>query len=124
MTHSARSKALGAYGERLAEQFLRDAGLQVLDRNWRCSQGEIDIVARDGECLVVCEVKTRASTAFGSPIEQITAVKAARLRRLAGAWVAEHPELAALSPLTRIDVIGVAIRRYGPAAIEHLAGVA
>ena len=51
-------------------------------------------------------------------------MKAARLRRLAGAWVAEHPELAALSPLTRIDVIGVAIRRYGPAAIEHLAGVA
>ena len=55
----------------------------VLDRNWRCAHGEIDIVARDGDCLVVCEVKTRRATAFGEPVEAVTRRKAARLRRLA-----------------------------------------
>ena len=64
--------------------------MQVLDRNWRCEHGEIDLVALDGDCLVVCEVKTRRSTAFGEPVEAVTWRKAARLRRLAAAWLAAH----------------------------------
>ncbi len=79
--------AVGRYGERVAERFLVDSGLVILERNWRCSLGEIDIVARDGDCLVVCEVKTRSSTAYGHSLEAVSWRKAARLRRLAMAWV-------------------------------------
>ena len=75
---------LGTYGEHLAAQHLVRAGMVVLDRNWRGVGGELDLVLRDGRTLVICEVKTRSSTAFGSPLEGVTATKAARLRRLAG----------------------------------------
>ena len=77
--HTARG--LGSYGERMAARYLTDRGLDVLDQNWRCDLGEIDIVARDGGCLVVCEVKTRRSTTFGQPIEAVDHRKLARLRR-------------------------------------------
>ena len=58
---------LGVHGERIAAAFLTDSGLRLLDRNWRCRDGELDIVARDGEALVFCEVKTRTATGFGHP---------------------------------------------------------
>ena len=114
--------ALGAYGERLAADHLRAAGLTVLECNWRCPLGELDIVARDGEVLVVCEVKTRSSTRYGHPLEAVTAEKAARLRRLAAAWIVErrvHPAD------VRVDLVGVVRGRGGgPAAVEHVRGVA
>lgn len=114
--------ALGAYGERLAADHLRAAGMTVLECNWRCRLGELDIVARDGDVLVVCEVKTRSSTRFGHPLEAVTAAKAARLRRLAAAWIAErrvHPAD------VRVDLVGVVRSRGGgPAAVEHVRGVA
>jgi putative endonuclease len=97
-----------------------EQGFQVLDRNWRCELGEIDIVARDGDCLVVCEVKTRRSTACGHPAEAVTADKASRLRRLAARWLAEsgvHP------PQVRIDVVAVLRPPTGPALVEHLRAV-
>jgi putative endonuclease len=119
MPHRVAS-AVGAYGERLAARYLADAGLEVVDRNWRCAQGEIDIVALDGSCLVVCEVKTRRSLHFGSPVEGVTWRKAARLRRLAACWLAEH-EVPAQD--VRVDVIGVLRPRRGPAQIEHLVAV-
>jgi len=75
---STRRQALGAYGERLAARHLVEQGLVVLDRNWRCPTGEIDLVLRDGDVLVVCEVKTRTSSVCGSPHEAITPVKLAR----------------------------------------------
>ena len=112
--------AVGAYGERLATRYLTEAGLEVVDRNWRCDQGEIDIVALDGDCLVVCEVKTRRSLEFGSPVEAVTWRKAARLRRLAACWLAEHDT--AVQDV-RIDVIGVLRPRHGRAVVEHLVGV-
>ena len=90
MPHKVASE-VGAYGERLAARYLAEAGLEVLDRNWRCAQGEVDIVALDGDCLVVCEVKTRRGQGFGDPVEAVTWRKAARLRRLAACWLAEHP---------------------------------
>ena len=62
----------------------------MLDRNWRCSIGEIDIVARRGGLLVVVEVKTRRTDAFGVPALAVTPVKQRRLRRLAASWLAEH----------------------------------
>jgi putative endonuclease len=111
---------LGQYGENVAVAHLRGAGLTILDRNWRCDIGEIDIVARDGDVLVVCEVKTRSSTGFGAPLEGVTARKAARLRRLAARWVHEqrvHP------PDIRIDLVGVLQTGRGAAEVEHVRGV-
>lgn len=102
----AQRKALGDYGERLAGRELERRGLEVLDRNWRCAQGEIDIVARHGGALVVCEVKTRTSDRYGAPVEAVTARKAARLHRLGFAWAKAHQ--VAYEQL-RIDVVAVLI---------------
>ena len=117
------ANAVGAYGERLAARYVVESGMQILDRNWRCDQGEVDIVAMDGTCLVIVEVKTRRSLAFGSPVEAVSAVKAARLRRLAGCWLADHRSLAGSVADIRIDVIGVLRPPHGPAQIEHLVSV-
>lgn len=120
LSHKVAS-AIGAYGERLACEYLVGLGYEVIERNWRCDEGELDIVARDGETLVFCEVKTRRSLEFGSPIEGVTPVKAARVRRLAGRWLQVHKLRA---PDVRVDVVGVLRPPSGPAQIEHLVGVA
>jgi putative endonuclease len=113
--------AVGQYGEEIAAEFLRDAGFAILERNWRCEFGEIDIVARDGGALVICEVKTRRGLDFGSPLEAVTYDKLRRLRRLAGQWLREHD---LRPPVVRIDVIGVVRPRTGPVQVEHVRGVA
>ena len=113
----AAKDVLGRRGERLAEEFLTDAGLVILDRNWRCPQGEIDLVARDGDELVFVEVKTRTSAAFGHPLEAITAPKFARLKRLAAAWCAEHQTRARG---IRLDAVAVLAPPAGEPVIEHL----
>jgi putative endonuclease len=118
------ANAVGAYGERLAARYLTEVGMTILDRNWRCDQGEIDIVAMDDACLVIVEVKTRRSLSFGSPVEAVTAVKAARLRRLAGCWIADHRSLIDSVADVRIDVIGILRPTRGPAQVEHLVAVA
>ena len=109
--------ALGSYGERVAVRALTDAGLQVLDRNWRCRDGELDVIARDGDALVFCEVKTRTGTGFGHPAEAVTAVKRRRLRLLARAWLAAHDEH---EPDLRFEVVGVHVPASGPARVTHL----
>ena len=73
MTTSRQRMATGGFGEASAARHLVEQGMVVLDRNWRCEQGEIDLVLRDGEVLVFCEVKTRASAAYGTPLEAVTA---------------------------------------------------
>jgi putative endonuclease len=113
--------AVGRYGEDVAVRHLTAEGLVVLGRNWRCPQGEIDVVARDGDTLVFCEVKTRRSLRFGSPLEGVTAAKAARLRRLAVRYL----EAAGCSGVpVRIDLVGVLVRPRGAPAVEHVRGVA
>jgi len=112
----AAKDELGARGERLAERHLLRTGMTLLDRNWRCPQGEIDLVLRDGDEVVFVEVKTRSSVAFGHPLEAITAAKLARLRRLAGAWCEAHPGAGRI----RIDAVAVSAPRDLPAVIEHL----
>jgi putative endonuclease len=112
-------QAVGAYGERRAVEHLIDAGMVLLDRNWRCRQGEIDIVARDGDVLVFCEVKTRRGDGYGTPAEAVVATKARRLRRLAAQWLADHPVRPAE---VRFDVISVLPQRRGPARVEHTRG--
>lgn len=115
------TRALGEYGERVAARYLTEQGMQVLDRNWRCEVGEIDIVALDRGCLVVCEVKTRRSLAFGAAVEAVVPAKAARLRRLAGCWREAHPGVRATD--LRIDVVGVFRPRSGAAEVTHVRAV-
>lgn len=114
---TAAGQAVGAYGERCAVRHLVEAGLRVVARNWRCAHGEIDIIARDGDVLAFCEVKTRRSDAFGTPAEAVVGRKARRLRRLAAEWLrttGEHAEQ------IRFDVIEVYPARSGAARVEHL----
>jgi putative endonuclease len=80
-------RRLGADGEAMAEAWYRAQGYEVLARNWRCREGEIDLIVARKRLVVVCEVKTRTSDAFGVPAEAITATKRQRLRRLAAAWL-------------------------------------
>jgi putative endonuclease len=115
-----RNRALGVFGEAYAARHLVAQGMVLLERNWRCPAGEIDLVLRDGKVLVVCEVKTRTSTAYGSPLEGVTARKAARLRRLAAHWLAEHQ----LHPdEVRIDLVGVLVPRGRSPQLDHVRGV-
>ena len=111
--------SVGKYGEDLAARHFVGAGMVVLARNWRCAAGEIDIVARDGTALVIAEVKTRTSTAFGRPVEAVTGRKADKLRELALMWLREHPHRGAV----RFDVVGVLLPKSGSAQLEHLRGV-
>src|SRR5258707_9567601 len=96
--------AVGQYGEELAARYLAKAGFAILERNWRCELGEIDIVAREGAALVVCEVKTRPGLNYGSPLESVTYRKLPTLRRLVGRWLQAHHVTPAEA---RIGVIGV-----------------
>jgi len=119
-TGTTAKQALGAYGEELAARRLVDDGLVLLDRNWRCDEGEIDLVLREGSVLVVCEVKTRSSVAFGTPHEAITAAKVDRMRRLAECWVRAHDLRA---PDVRLDLVAVLRPRRGASVLEHVRGI-
>ncbi len=110
---------VGAYGERVAVRLLRDRGMTVLDRNWRCPGGELDIVARHADAIVFCEVKTRRGDAFGEPAEAVGPAKRRRLRALAAAWLAAHPEQRGD---VRFDVVSVRPQKRGRALVEHLSG--
>ncbi|MFG6445428.1 YraN family protein [Microbacterium sp. P07] len=110
---------LGRAGEQRAAEHLAANGYQVIDRNWRCAQGEVDIVATMPGMLVVVEVKTRRSVAFGHPLEAIDARKATRLWRLAAAWIAAHPQEARGRRL-RLDAIAVIGSEPATADLEHL----
>ncbi|MET7381981.1 YraN family protein [Streptomyces sp. NPDC005526] len=114
--------ALGRYGEQLAARRLAGSGMTVLARNWRCGRtGEIDIVARDGDALVVCEVKTRRAGPFGRPMAAITPQKAERLRSLAERWIQTHG--GAPPGGVRIDLVGIVLPRRGAPVVEHARGV-
>jgi putative endonuclease len=120
MTTAAQRTALGAYGERVAATHLTQLGMVVLDRNWRCDQGELDLVLRDGEVLVACEVKTRSSEVGGSPHEAVDAIKLDRLHRLLWRWCEEHD----VRPgHTRVDLVGVRRSRRGSAQVDHVQGL-
>jgi len=109
--------AVGRYGEDVAARHLTDAGLQILTRNWRCPEGEIDIVAIERRALVFCEVKTRSSDRFGVPAEAVTRRKADQLRRLAYLYLQQHP---AGGVEVRFDVVSVTRSVAGAAVVEHV----
>jgi putative endonuclease len=123
---SAQRGALGKFGEEVAVRHLLAAGLTVVARNWRCREGEVDIVALDGDILVMCEVKTRRGLGFGTPLEAVTPAKAARLRRLACRWLADQRagadgDFGAYAEV-RFDVVSVVRPLTGPTSVEHVRG--
>jgi putative endonuclease len=116
---SLATNSVGAYGERVAVRYLVDQGMVLLDRNWRCAVGEIDMIMKDGPAVVFVEVKTRRSTEFGTPAEALIPRKVSRMRRIAGVWLAESR----LRPSdVRFDVVSVRPRRSGAAHVEHVRG--
>ena len=116
----ARKDDLGRQGEGWAADFLVNDGYEVIDRNWRCAEGEIDLIVQRGGEVVFVEVKTRSSLCFGHPFEAITPAKLGRLRRLAGAWCEQSDQWPAR---IRVDVIAVVSVPGAEPVIEHLIGV-
>lgn len=113
-------RTLGAYGEDRAVEWLTARGYRLVERNWRCARGEVDVIAWHGQTLVFVEVKTRAGTGTGHPFEAITATKTARLRQLVPLWFAAHPDTHAAA--VRLDAVAVHVAgdRFG---VEHLTGI-
>lgn len=142
----AKKDGVGRYGERVAVRHVVSRGWQVLDTNWRGKDGELDIVALDGDVLVVIEVKTRSGHGFGHPAEAVTPRKLARIKRLTGQWLTVFRERLAAARLAeeampgsavpvlpdvrtrfgaiRIDVVAVTLQEQGHAVVEHLESVA
>ncbi|MBK8446576.1 MAG: YraN family protein [Micropruina sp.] len=115
--------AVGRAGEVAAVQHLVQQGWNIVERNWRCSLGEVDIIAQTPEpdpVLVFCEVKCRTGLGYGDPLEAITWRKLARLRQLALTWLGEQPQWV---PRYRIDAIGVLLNRSGRPQVTHVEGV-
>ena len=112
--------ALGREGEQAAVEYLEGCGFRILDRNWRCADGELDIVAVERRVFVVCEVKTRSGLGYGTPLEAVTREKQQRLRRLAIAWLTAH---GIRFEQVRVDVVGLVAARSGGFTIEHVRGV-
>jgi putative endonuclease len=110
---------LGRRGEQLAATHLQKLGFVVLSKNWRCREGELDLVVTDGRTLVVCEVKTRAGTNFGDPAEAITADKVARIRRITARWLSTFR--VGWCPI-RFDVIAVYAPPGGEVRLRHIPG--
>jgi putative endonuclease len=115
----ARKDILGRQGEDLAAAYLVAHGYRILARNWRCPEGEVDVIARHEGTVVIVEVKTRTSLSYGHPLEAITAGKLARLRRLAACWCRSQETQGPV----RIDGIGILFPPDGPARVEHVEGV-
>lgn len=117
-------RALGAWGEQVACRHVEELGWQVLDRNWRCSAGELDLVAHDPRTgtLVFIEVKTRAGEGFGQPLEAVTRSKQRKLRELALHWLRDHDEHPHAARV-RIDAIGVLKRGERTPRVDHAIGV-
>ena len=142
----AKKDGVGRYGERVALRHVVSRGWQVLDTNWRGNDGELDIVALDGDVLVVVEVKTRSGHGFGHPAEAVTPRKLARIKRLTGQWLTVFRERLAAARLAeealpgspvpvlpdqrtrfgaiRIDVVAVTLQQQGRAVVEHIESVA
>jgi len=109
-------KKLGDRGEDAAAAYLERAGMTIVERNWRCSIGEIDIVALEGTTLVLCEVKTRRTASKGSPEDAVTPAKQRRYARLANAYVAYG---GLTETLVRFDVIALLVISEDRALLRH-----
>ena len=121
MTTAQQRQAMGAFGEKVAARHLtEERGMTLLERNWRCRAGEVDLLLRDGDTLVVCEVKTRRGTHYGEPLEAVTPEKYQRLHTIASFWMewtgVQFPDV-------RIDLVGIDLSKPTAERITHVAGV-
>lgn len=116
----ARSqRSLARQGEQLAAEYFEQRGCTVLARNWRCREGELDIVGYDGRTLIVCEVKTRSGLRCGTPAESITPGKMARIRRAASKWLSTF----GVPPgPVRFDVVSVFMPPGQRPRLRHIPG--
>lgn len=125
MTTRRTRNEIGATGEDLAALELRNQGMEILDRNWSCRWGELDVVALDRtdgvRTAVFCEVKCRTGRNYGDPLESITYEKLRRLRRLAAEWLSQHAGLSI--DAVRLDAIGVLLRRDQQPVLVHVTGI-
>jgi putative endonuclease len=110
-------RSIGESGEDIAAAYLQGLGFRILTRNYRKRFGEIDIVAEEGDALVFVEVKTRTSTAFGSPLEAVDIRKQRRMARAALDYLGSRKQHGRSA---RFDVVAVSLRSNGPARIEHV----
>lgn len=115
----AAKDEFGRAGEERAAEYLRARGYAILERNWRCAQGEIDIVATRDDLLCVVEVKARRSEAFGHPLEAIDERKRKRLWQLAFAWAEAHPDTARRRRI-RVEAVALTGSDAATARLEHL----
>jgi len=100
--------ALGRAGEDVAASWYEDHGYEVLERNWRRREGEVDLIARKGRTVAFCEVKTRTSDAYGTGAESVLPAKQRRIRRLATRWLAElTPSSGRALVDLRFDVVSI-----------------
>ena len=112
----SRNRQIGAFGEATIAKYLETLGYDIIERNWRIKEGEIDLIACDSRALLhFIEVKTRSSLAFGDPLEAINRDKARRMQRLALAWLATHHHLG--SDFS-IDVAAVLLAADGSHTID------
>jgi putative endonuclease len=118
----ARRASLGGRGEDAAAAWYRGASYEVIDRNWRCAEGELDLVAHsaDGDIVVFCEVKTRSSATFGSPFEAVTSAKQRRVRALATLWLRSERRRGTSYRHIRFDVAAVTRGPGGSLEVEVL----
>ena len=110
-------REVGARGERIAASFLKRKGYRVRETNFRCREGEIDIVAEKGGCLVFVEVRTKTDISFGTPEESITTAKKEKLITLAQTYIDSHTGLPAD---WRIDVVAIELDKKGKVTRLHL----
>lgn len=111
------NQELGSVGEAAAVRYLEEQGYQIIDRNWRCPEGEVDIVARDTlGTLAFVEVKTRTSNRCGTPAEAITAQKLARMRKVAAQWLRQCSVRAGK---VRLDLIAISAQNQADLKIDH-----
>lgn len=116
---------IGATGETLAALELQNQGMEILDRNWSCRWGELDVVALDHSdgrrTAVFVEVKCRTGRNYGDPLESITYAKVKRLRQLSAEWLSQHPGVAV--DAVRLDAIGVLLQRGCQPVLVHITGI-
>jgi putative endonuclease len=115
---SPKRKETGAIGEKLAADYLKKRGYKIIQRNFRCREGEIDIIVQKGECLVFVEVRTKRNAAFGTPEESVTFLKKSKLISLANVYLQAYDR----QPLSwRIDVVAVELTPDNRASrLEHI----
>lgn len=120
---NATNRELGQWGEELSARHFLARGIDILDRNWRCRQGEIDMVCWDPrrQSLFACEVKTRREGGCVPSLESVSRAKLARLRLLLSQWLVNHDRHA---PIVTVDVVAITVREGEGWNLCHIEAVA